>query len=96
MGAVTLSDLIPDVEIMALKAGSYNLFPGNSLRDINLRKFHGLTVVAVKRQGKIIENPRASFVFETEDIIYILGKPAIIAELTYAENKSAELLHPVE
>ncbi|HET6560130.1 MAG TPA: cation:proton antiporter [Prolixibacteraceae bacterium] len=96
IGAVTLTDLIPDVEIMALRAGSYKLFPGNSLREINLRKMHGLTVVAVKRQGKIVENPRASFVFEDDDIVYILGKPATVAELTHAEYKNTELLHPVE
>ena len=80
---VTLTDLIPDMEIIALKAGSYELFPGNSLESIDLRKLHGLTVVAVKRSGEILENPGSAFVFEPDDIVYVLGKPTKIAQLPH-------------
>jgi CPA2 family monovalent cation:H+ antiporter-2 len=82
---VILTDLIPDVEIMAIKAGSYKLFPGNSLKEINLRKNYGLTVVAVKRDGEILENPGGKFIFEPNDIVYVLGKPAKVAELAHVE-----------
>ncbi|HCY43554.1 MAG TPA: sodium:proton exchanger [Prolixibacteraceae bacterium] len=81
---ITLTDMIPDVEIVALKASNYELFPGNSLKDIHLRKDFGLTVVAVKRGGRIYENPGAKFIFEPDDIVYILGKPERIAQLTHA------------
>lgn len=81
--SVMLTDMIPDVEILALKAGSYELFPGNSLKEINLRELYGLTVVAIKRNGEILENPSANFVFEAEDIVYILGKPSKIALLPH-------------
>lgn len=88
--AVILTEMIPDVEIIALKAGNYKLFPENSLKAINLRKRYGLTVVAVKRAGKIIENPSAGFVFEHDDIVYILGKPATVAQLTQMEYQFSE------
>jgi len=78
----TLSDEIPDIEIVALKAGNYPLFPGNSLKEIHLRKEFGLTVVAAKRGDKIFENPGSGFVFESEDVIYVLGKHEKIAQLT--------------
>jgi CPA2 family monovalent cation:H+ antiporter-2 len=78
----TLNEEIPNVEIVALKAAQYQIFPGNSLKDIHLRKQYGLTVVAVKRLDKIFENPGPSFVFETNDLIYMLGKPENIALLT--------------
>jgi CPA2 family monovalent cation:H+ antiporter-2 len=84
--AVILTDLIPDVEIVALKAGNYPLFPGHSLEDIDLRKLHGLTVVAIKRKGEILENPVAGFVFEPEDVVYVLGKPAKIAQLPHKSS----------
>lgn len=77
----SLSEEIPDVEIIALKAGNYTLFPGKSLREINLRKEYGLTIVAVKRGGKIHENPGSGFVFEAEDIMYVLGKPEKIGHI---------------
>ena len=81
--SVTLTDMMPDVEIVALKAGSYELFPGNSLKDINLRNLYGLTVVAIKRNGEILENPGARFVFDANDVVYILGKPSKIAQLPH-------------
>lgn len=76
-----LSDEIPNVEIAALKAGDYQVFPGRSLKEVHLRKEFGLTVVAVKRGDDIFENPGPAFVFAQEDVIYILGKPEKIAVL---------------
>jgi Trk K+ transport system NAD-binding subunit len=38
--------------------------------------------VAAKRGEKIFENPGSGFIFETEDVLYILGKPEKIAQLT--------------
>jgi CPA2 family monovalent cation:H+ antiporter-2 len=82
----TLSEEIPDVEIVALKAADYSVFPGRSLKDIHLRKEFGLTVVAAKRRDKIFENPGSGFVFEPDDIVYVLGKPEKIAQLTHNGN----------
>ena len=79
---LVLTDEIPNIEIVALKASEYQLFPQNSLKNIHLRKQYGLTVVAVKRGNEIIENPGSGFIFESEDIIYILGKPEKIALLS--------------
>lgn len=76
-----LSNEIPDVEIVALKASSYPKFVGNSLKDIELRKDYGVTLVAIKRGDQIQENPGAEFVFEPRDILYVLGKPENIAQL---------------
>lgn len=83
--SVTLTDMIPDVEIVALKAGNYEIFPGNSLKEIRLRKLYGLTVVAVKRDGEILENPGAGFIFNPDDVVYVLGKPERIAQLSQVE-----------
>ena len=82
----TLSEEIPDVEIVALKAADYSVFPGRSLKDIHLRKEFGLTVVAAKRGDKIFENPGSGFVFGPDDIVYVLGKPEKIAQLTHNGN----------
>lgn len=81
-----LSEEIPDIEIVALKAADYSIFPGKSLKEIHLRREFGLTVVAAKRGEEIFENPGSGFVFNAEDIVYILGKPEKIAQLTSNEN----------
>lgn len=82
----TLSNEIPDIEIVALKAANYPIFPGNSLKEIHLRKDFGLTVVAAKRKERIFENPASSFIFESDDILYVLGKPEKIALLRQLET----------
>jgi CPA2 family monovalent cation:H+ antiporter-2 len=76
-----LSDEIPGIEIVAVRARNYPVFQGKSLKDIHLRTEFGVTVVAVKREDDIHENPAAGFVFEADDILYILGKPEKIARL---------------
>lgn len=78
----TLSTEIPNLEVVALKASNYPIFEGNSLKDIHLRKNFGLTVVAVKRADDIVENPGSGFLFEKNDLIYVMGKPEKIAYLT--------------
>jgi CPA2 family monovalent cation:H+ antiporter-2 len=78
----SLTDEIPDMEVVALKASNYQLFQGKTLKEIQLRKLFGLTVVAVKRKDNIVENPGSGFIFETDDVIYVLGKPEKIALLT--------------
>ncbi len=76
-----LSDEIPNIEIVALKAADYPIFPEKSLKDIHLRREFGLTVVAAKRGDEIFENPGSGFIFNSEDILYVLGKPERIARL---------------
>lgn len=84
----TLSTEIPNLEVVALKAASYPIFPGNSLKEIHLRKIFGLTVVAVKRLDAVHENPGSGFVFEKEDIVYLMGKPEKIAILTQIKTQT--------
>ena len=76
----SLSDEIPDIEIIAIKVENYPVFNGRTLVDIQLRNKYGLTLVAVKRNDKIIENPDVKLIFKDTDILYILGKPQQIAD----------------
>lgn len=75
----SLSDEIPNIEIIALDVNDYPFFIDKTLKDINLRKIFGLTLVAIKRQQNIIENPGSHVVIAKDDIAYILGKPEQIA-----------------
>ena len=75
----SLSDEIPNIEIIALKVSNYPMFTGSTLSEIQLRNKYGLTLVAIKRNDEIIENPDARIVFKNDDILYILGKPDQIA-----------------
>jgi CPA2 family monovalent cation:H+ antiporter-2 len=78
----TLSAEIPNLEVVAIKASTNSLFPGNSLKEIHLRKNFGLTVVAVKRLDGVFENPGSGFIFQDDDILYVMGSPEKIAILS--------------
>jgi monovalent cation:H+ antiporter-2, CPA2 family len=77
--SLSLSGEIPNIEIIALIINNYPFFIDKSLKEINLRKLYGLTLVAVKRDNDIIGNPDSNLVLKKDDIAYILGKPDQIA-----------------
>ncbi len=53
---------------------------GKSLVESRLRKEHGLTVVAVQRDGKTLINPDPGLVFMAGDRVHVFGEQARIAE----------------
>ncbi len=66
---------IPNIEIAAMKISRGSVLDGKSLLDSQLRKKHGITLVAIKRRHIIMEHPDPAMVFREEDIAYIMGKP---------------------
>lgn len=53
---------------------------GKSLVDSKLRKEHGLTVVAVQRDGKTQINPDPGWVFIAGDRVHVFGEQALITD----------------
>jgi len=70
---------IPNIEIMALKISDDSFLIEKSISEVNFRKTFGVTVVALKRNEKIIEHPGPDEVFSKGDVAYVLGKPDQIA-----------------
>ncbi|RLJ70651.1 trk system potassium uptake protein TrkA [Hydrogenivirga caldilitoris] len=46
---------------------------GKSLAELDLRKKHGITVLAIKRGDKVLVNPSAKDVIEDKDLLLVLG-----------------------
>ncbi len=77
-----LSEIV--TETFLLKKDSR--FVGRSLKDLRLRTETGATVMAVKRDDEIIQNPEADFSFSEGDIVLLIGKPGDISRaLQYME-----------
>ncbi|MDX9773394.1 MAG: monovalent cation:proton antiporter-2 (CPA2) family protein [Bacteroidales bacterium] len=70
---------IPDMEIAAIKVGEDSLFAGKTIAETALRKTCGVTMVAIRHDDKIIPNPEPSTVINGNNIVYLLGKPEMIA-----------------
>ena len=69
----SLLDDLPNLNITALKIDANSLADGKLLSDIELRKRTGVTLLAIKRGNEIIEHPSPDVVFQSNDILYVLG-----------------------
>lgn len=54
---------------------------GKTLMTLNVRRNYGLTVVAIRRAGKMIASPGADFAFAQGDMLIVMGKEADIHAL---------------
>ena len=70
---------VPDFEINAYKVESDSEIENQSLSELSLRRTLGVTLLAMKRDDQIIEQPDADTVFQTNDCLYLLGRPEKLA-----------------
>ena len=70
---------IPNIDISALSIHNNSYLIDKSLKELNFRKVYGVTVVAIKRNQKILEHPDPDEIFKKGDIAYVLGKPEQVA-----------------
>ncbi len=79
----------PNIEIKALKINADSFLADKSLAELNFRQVFGVTVVALKRDERIIAHPGPEELLKNGDIAYVLGKSEQIAkafELFYSDQ----------
>jgi CPA2 family monovalent cation:H+ antiporter-2 len=82
--SASFSDLklqLPDIEISTLRVAERSPFVGKSLVQIDLRRRYGVTVLAIRRNSKILSNPQRDIQFCVNDVLFVLGPPDRIAEV---------------
>ncbi|HPE23226.1 MAG TPA: cation:proton antiporter, partial [Bacteroidales bacterium] len=79
VGGYSLLKDIPDIEIAAARVGEESVFSGKTIAQTAMRKTAGVTIVAINHDGRISANPEPSSVIHGNDIVYLLGKPEMIA-----------------
>lgn len=75
-----LSGLCSGFEVTALRVEAGSFLDGKSLMESELRRTHGLTLVAVKRGNETLANPDAGFRFQGGDTAYIFGEHAEVLD----------------
>ncbi len=76
--STSLSDLkrkLHDIDIATFQIQDKSLLIGKTLGQASLRQKHGISVVAVRRDGRIVPNPGAETVLQNSDVLYVLGSP---------------------
>lgn len=69
-----IGEVCSGFEVVALKVEHDAFLEGKTLKEAELRKIHGLNVVAVHRQGQMIRNPGAEFQLQAEDVVYVFSE----------------------
>ena len=69
---------LPDSDIVSLQLCATSPLVGKTLAESALRLRYGVTVLAVRRRGEIIDNPSAHTLLNENDIIIVLGKTEAI------------------
>jgi len=94
--SASFSDLklqLPDVEISTLRVGERSALVGKSLAQIGLRKTYGVTVLAIRRDSQILSNPHGDIQFCANDVLFVLGLPDRVAEVTGLSHNPEEGRH---
>jgi len=83
--SASFSDLtlqLPGVEISTLRVGVKSALAGKSLTQIELRKKYGVTLLAIRRDSQILSNPDGNTRVCANDVLFVLGPPDKIVEVT--------------
>jgi CPA2 family monovalent cation:H+ antiporter-2 len=85
---------LPDVEVSSMRVEEGSPMVGKSLVDLELRKKHGVTVLAVRRDSQTFHNPEVDAPFFVDDILYVMGTPEKLAESVrlFSRRTTAALL----
>ncbi len=71
---------ITDAEVSTFRVAAESSCAGKTLGQMDLRKKHGITVVAIRRGTQMIFNPEADTVLEPGDTVVVMGRPEQLAE----------------
>jgi CPA2 family monovalent cation:H+ antiporter-2 len=81
-------EMISNIETEAYLVKEDSNLPGHTLRELNIRARTGATVIAVQREEEIHENPHATFTFQKNDILLLVGKKEEIERsIAYIESE---------
>jgi len=79
---MSLDDLkipLPNHEIVACRVTRGSAAAGRTLAGIDLRRLHGVTILAIRRGAESVPNPDGDFMLAPDDVVVLFGDPAQLA-----------------
>jgi monovalent cation:H+ antiporter-2, CPA2 family len=74
-----LSYYLKDMEISTIRLEAGAPLAGKTLAQTELRKAHGITVLAVRRDSELVFNPEPDMELRADDVLIVLGAPDKLA-----------------
>ncbi len=81
-GFAPLQDHLHDVEISTFRLAVGAPVVGKSLTQMELRKRHGVTVLAIRRHDQMLHNPDPNMVLLANDLLITMGSPENMVKVT--------------
>jgi CPA2 family monovalent cation:H+ antiporter-2 len=72
---------LAESEISSRRVHAGSEAENRSLLELDLRNRYGVNVIAVRRNGNLIENPVGQEVLQADDILILLGRPEKLSEV---------------
>jgi len=72
---------LPDLDISTVRVNEGSTMVGKSIAEIELRKNHGVTILAIRRGHQLLSNPDADTVLKANDLLILVGTPAKLSNL---------------
>ncbi len=69
-----IESALPGVEVSTLQIGADVEAVGRTLVELDLRRRHGVTLLALSREGDLVSNPAGETRFEEGDVVVLLGQ----------------------
>jgi CPA2 family monovalent cation:H+ antiporter-2 len=84
---------LPDMEVSFFRIPADSSIAGKTLGDLELRKKHGVTALAIRSKDKVETNPSGDTSLCPDDVLFLFGSPGQIAaatELILGEKKKGD------
>jgi CPA2 family monovalent cation:H+ antiporter-2 len=79
-----------DIDISTVRVVEHSPFADKTLAQIGLRERYGVSVLAIRRNSRMLTNPGADTCIHSEDLLFILGSPEKISEALDGAPSSQE------
>jgi monovalent cation:H+ antiporter-2, CPA2 family len=86
----TMQSCLPDLEIASFRIENGSAVIGKTLQETEMRKKHGVTLLAVNRNAQIISNPAANLKFAAGDILFVVGDAKNIQQIRVIFNQETD------
>jgi len=86
MDSLSFTDLkcqIPNVDITTFRVGEGSPIAGKTIAQVEIRKKHGVTVLAIRRGEHMVSNPEGNTVIHSGDLLVALSEPNKLARFAH-------------
>lgn len=74
---------LPEFEISTLRVGENSLVDGSSLTQIELRRKHGVSMLAIRRDSEMLSNPHGDAMLYAGDVVVVVGTKENISKVEH-------------